>query len=84
MYNETVEENKREVTFKLVNDEDMPPIIITMDDNDIPQVVINRKCSIWLSLYRKCIGGCAHSLYDKIDELLTSHLTEQRTFELME
>ena len=74
----------REITFALVNDDDMPPIVITMDDNDLPKIIINRKYSMWLSLYRKCIGGCAESLYGKIDELLTSHLTEQRMYERME
>ena len=74
----------REITFALVNDDDMPPIVITMDDNDLPKIIINRKYSMWLSLYRKCIGGCTESLYGKIDELLTSHLTEQRMYERME
>ena len=75
---------KREIEFKLVDDENMPPIIITMGDNDLPKVVINRKYQIWLSLYRKTIGGCAEALYDKIDEMLTAHLSEQRMYEKME
>ena len=75
---------KREIEFKLVDDEDMPPIIITMGDNDLPKVVINRKYQIWLSLYRKTIGGCAEAIYDKIDEILTAHLSEQRMYEKME
>ena len=75
---------KREIEFKLVDDEDMPPIIITMGENDLPKVVINRKSQIWLSLYRKTIGGCAEAIYDKIDEILTAHLSEQRMYEKME
>ena len=75
---------KREIEFKLVNDDELPPIIITIGDNDLPKVVLNQKHQIWLSLYRKTIGGCAESLYDKIDELLTAHLTEQRMYEKME
>ena len=75
---------KREIEFKLIDDEDMPPIVITMDDNDLPKVVINRRFTIWLGLYRKTIGGCHLELYDKIDELLTSHLSEQRMYEKME
>ena len=75
---------KREIEFKLVDDEDMPPIIITMGENDLPKVVINRKYQIWLSLYRKTIGGCAEAIYDKIDEILTAHLSEQRMYEKME
>ena len=75
---------KREIEFKLVDDEDMPPIIITMGENDLPKVVINRKYQIWLSLYRKTIGVCAEAIYDKIDEILTAHLSEQRMYEKME
>ena len=65
---------KREIEFRLVDDEDMPPIVITIGENDLPKVVINRHYTIWLTLYRKCIGGCAESMFDKIDELLTAHL----------
>ena len=78
------EEVKREIEFRLVDDEDMPPIVITIGENDLPKVVINRHYTIWLTLYRKCIGGCAESMFDKIDELLTAHLSEQRIFERME
>ena len=79
-----VEETKREIEFRLIDDDDMPPIVITIGNSDLPKVVINRKHTIWLSLHRKCIGGCAESLYEKIDELLTGHLSEQRMFEKME
>ena len=75
---------KREIEFRLVDDEDMPPIVITIGENDLPKVVINRHYTIWLTLYRKCIGGCAESMFDKIDELLTAHLSEQRIFERMD
>ena len=71
----------REIEFRLVDDEDMPPIVITIDENDLPKVVLNRHYTIWLSLYRKCIGGCAEAMFDKIDEILTAYLAEQRVFE---
>ena len=45
------------VEFRLVNDEEMPPIVITMNDRDEPKVVLNSEHKIWLSLYRKTIGG---------------------------
>jgi hypothetical protein len=78
------EEKKRSIEFNLIDDENMPPIVITIGEGDLPKVVLNQKHKIWLSLYRKCIGGCAESLYEKIDELLTAHLTEQRMYENME
>ena len=76
--------NETNVEFRLVNDEEMPPIVITMNDNESPKVVLNADHKIWLALHRKTIGGCAEALYEKIDELLTAHLQEQRAYERMD
>ena len=76
--------NETNVEFRLVNDEEMPPIVITMNDNDNPKVVLNADHKIWLALHRKTIGGCAEALFEKIDELLTAHLQEQRAYERMD
>ena len=76
--------NETNVEFRLVNDEEMPPVVITMNDNDSPKVVLNADHKIWLALHRKTIGGCAEALYEKIDELLTAHLQEQRAYERMD
>jgi hypothetical protein len=46
--------------------------------------VLNADHKIWLALHRKTIGGCAEALYEKIDELLTAHLQEQRAYERMD
>ena len=79
-----MEGETREIQISLIEDIEMPPIVITMDDDDQPKVVINRDYAIWLSLHRKVIGGCAEELFGKIDELLTSHLRDQRHFQKME
>jgi len=76
--------NETNVEFRLVNDEEMPPIVITMNERDEPKVILNSEHQIWLSLYRKTIGGCAEALYEKIEELLSAHLQEQRAYERME
>ena len=76
--------NETNVEFRLVNDDEMPPIVITMNDNDSPKVVLNADHKIWLALHRKTIGGCAEALFEKIDELLTAHLQEQRAYERMD
>ena len=68
------------VEFRLVNDEEMPPIVITMNENDEPKILLIAQHKVWLSLHRKTIGGSAEALYDKIDEILTAHLQEQRAF----
>ena len=72
------------VEFRLVNADEMPPIVITMNDKDDPKVVLNSEHKIWLSLHRKTIGGCAEALFEKIDELLTAHLKEQRSYEQLD
>lgn len=79
-----MEENTTtDVEFTLIDDEDMPPIVITMDDNDSPKIVINRHHTIWLGLNRNLITGCSMSLHSKMNELLTAYLSEQRMFERM-
>jgi len=76
--------NERSVEFRLVQDEDMPPIVITMNDDDEPKVIINGYHKIWLSLHRKTIGGCGEPLFSKIDAILTGFLVEQRNDEVTE
>ena len=76
--------NKEEksVEFRLVNDADKPPVVITMNENDDVKVVLNAEHRIWLSLNRKTIGGSAEALFEKIDSLLTAFLSECRSEEL--
>lgn len=79
-----MEDETTQVNFTLVDDIELPPIIITMDESDEPKVVINRNHTIWLCLHRKVIAGCAERLFHKMDELLTGHLKEQRMYEKLE
>ena len=74
--------NKEQVEFRLVDDGQLPPIMITMNDDDGVKVVMNNQHKIWMSLHRKTIGGCAEALFEKINELLYSHLVEVRRDEL--
>ena len=72
-----------EIEFRLVNDEEMPPVVITMNDRDEPKVVLNAEFKIWLCLHRKTIAGSAEALFEKIDQILTGMLIEQRNDERM-
>ena len=72
-----------EMEFRLVNDEEMPPVVITMNDRDEPKVVLNAEHKIWLCLHRKTIAGSAEALFEKIDQILTGMLMEQRNDERM-
>tara|TARA_R110000824_G_scaffold222785_3_gene410565 strand:+ start:295 stop:540 length:246 start_codon:yes stop_codon:yes gene_type:complete len=72
------------VEYRIVNDSELPPIVITMNENDEVKVVMNQYHKIWLSLHRKDIAGCAQSLFEKIDMVLTAFLQEQREYERMD
>jgi|TARA_R100000030_G_scaffold8690_5_gene5931 hypothetical protein len=72
------------VETKLIDDVDLPPLIIKADDRDFPKILINRAHKTWLMLYRKEIAGCAEHLFKQLDRMLTAHLQETRNFEKME
>ena len=73
-----------EIEFRLVNDDEMPPVVITMNDRDRPKVVLNASHKIWLCLHRKDIAGCSAALFEKIDQMLTGFLIEQRNDERLD
>tara|TARA_R110002012_G_scaffold178546_3_gene343721 strand:- start:1165 stop:1395 length:231 start_codon:yes stop_codon:yes gene_type:complete len=75
---------ERNVEFRMVNDNEMPPLVITMNEDDEVKVVLNQNNLIWLSLNRKTIGGLPEALYKNIDMLLDGFLREQRQNERME
>ena len=72
------------VEFRLVHDDELPPIVITMNDVDDVKCVINANHQIWLMLHRKKIAGSAEAMFAKLDGMLTAFLTEQRNNEAME
>lgn len=78
------QEDKKFVEFKIIRDEEMPPIIFKPNMRDEVTIVINQNFAIWLALHRKTIAGSAEALFEKIDEMLSAHLSEQRMYEKME
>jgi len=77
-------EDRSMVEYRVVSDENLPPIVITMTDDDDVKVVLNNHHKIWLCLNRKEIAGCAQSLFEKIDIILSGFLSEQREYERMD
>lgn len=73
---------KTNVEFRVVNTADLPPIVISQNENDEPKVVLNTYHRIWISLNRKLIAGIINNLPEKIDHILTGYLQEQRRFEM--
>ena len=72
------------VDFVLVNDEEMPPLMVTPDERDNVKVVLNTAHRTWLSLHRKTIGGLSEAVFGKIDFMLQAWLEEQRMYEKSE
>tara|TARA_R110002050_G_scaffold75215_2_gene161334 strand:+ start:12564 stop:12806 length:243 start_codon:yes stop_codon:yes gene_type:complete len=75
---------KKEIELRIVRDEELPPIVITMDENDEIKVMINEMHKTWLAIHRKTIGGLSPVIYEKIDEILLATLKEARAFERLE
>ena len=48
---------KKQVEFNVVRDLELPPMVISMNENDEPKVMLNTQHKIWLSLNRRLILG---------------------------
>ena len=75
---------KNKVEFRIIDAEDMPPMVISQNENDEPKVVINTYHRLWLSLNRRLIAGVIDALPEKLDMILTAYLEQQRAFEKMD
>ena len=66
------------VEFRLIEDTDMPPVIIKQHESEMTVVImINLHHKIWLSLKRKSIAGANKQLFSQIDSILNMYLEEQ-------
>jgi hypothetical protein len=74
----------REIEFRIINDDELPPIIVTKNEDDMPKVMINAHHRIWISLNRGLIGGIFESLPTKMTEILDAYLREQYGYEIMD
>ncbi len=74
---------RRMVEFRMVNDEELPPVIIKYDEDESlnPIVVLNLYHKVWLGLQRKTIPGVCESLAEKLNDLCDGVLMEQITRE---
>lgn len=73
---------KRQVEFNIVSDLELPPMVISMNEDDEPKVILNTQHKIWLSLNRRLILGIFEALPEKLDMILDGFLREQRLFEV--
>ena len=65
---------KRQVEFNVVSDLELPPMVISMNENDEPKVMLNTQHKIWLSLNRRLILGIFEALPEKLDMILDGYL----------
>lgn len=72
------------VEFRIIDAEDMPPMVISQNEKDEPKVVINTYHRLWISLNRRLIAGIIDALPEKLDMILTAYLEQQRAFERMD
>ena len=74
----------KEIEFRIIDDEELPPIIITKNEDDMPKIMINAYHRIWISLNRGLIGGIFETLPTKMTEILDAYLREQYSYEIMD
>lgn len=69
---------KKEVEYRLIDSEEMPPIVIKPhQDGESLVIVLNQYHQVWLSLHRNTIPGITESLHGKLNDLCDAHLTQQ-------
>jgi hypothetical protein len=70
---------KKEIEFRLIEDNEMPALIFKSNENDIAScvIVINQAHKIWLGLQRNTIPGICQSLNEKLNQLCDGYLEEQ-------
>lgn len=76
-----IQNEKKTVEFRVVDDEELPPIIFSQTENNEVKVIINTYHRLWVLLNRRTILGSLESLGEKIDNILTAYLEEQHNFE---
>jgi|TARA_B100000085_G_scaffold43857_1_gene36955 hypothetical protein len=74
----------KEIEFRIISDEALPPMIINKNEDDLPKIIINDYHRIWLCLNRGVIAGTFEVLPKKITEILDAYLREQYQYEIMD
>ena len=70
---------KKQIEFRLIDSEDMPPVVIKKNENNNECVIVlNQAHTIWLSLQRSAIPGITQSLADKLNQLCDGYLEQHR------
>ena len=67
---------KKEIEFRLIENEEMPALIFKSNEDDVAScvIVINTYHKIWLGLHRNTIPGICNSLAEKLNMLCDGYL----------
>tara|TARA_R100000781_G_scaffold111794_1_gene78513 strand:- start:167 stop:418 length:252 start_codon:yes stop_codon:yes gene_type:complete len=77
-------EMKKQIEFLVIDDEELPPIIIKKNEDDMPKVMINAYHRLWISINRGLIAGIFEALPPKITDILDAYLREQYSWETVD
>jgi len=69
------------VEYKIVEDRELPPMIIKDDGRGGLEIVINNHHKIWLALNRNTIPGIMQSMAEKLQEITNAILEEHYVME---
>ena len=73
---------RKEVEFRLIDSEDMPPVVIKKHEDDNGCVILlNQAHTVWLSLNRSTIPGITQSLAEKLNQMCDGYLEQQLAYE---
>ena len=67
----------KSIEYKIVREENMPPLVITKNNATGITIILNENEKIWLSLHRNTIPAIAQQLQEKLTQICDGHLTEQ-------
>lgn len=70
---------KKEIEFRLIDEEEMPALIFKSNEEDVAScvIVINTHHTVWLGLQRNTIPGICNSLAEKLNMLCDGYLEQE-------
>jgi len=72
-----MKENTKRIEYRIVNEDDLPPLVISPDGTTGIKVILNEAHTIWLSLHRNTIPAIAQQLQEKLTQFCDSYLTDR-------
>lgn len=72
-----LEKQPIQIEYRIVDDADLPPLVIRESKEHTPVITLNIYHTVWLSLMRATIPGITNSLQDKLNELCNTYLRDR-------